>query len=57
MPLELTPKTYRVEGEVGRFEFLMYDAVDVRAIEEEVIRHHRDLFPRLPGNKNQIKRI
>lgn len=49
--LELIPKTYRVEGEVGRFEFLMYDAVDVRAIEEEVIRHHRDLFPRLPGKK------
>jgi hypothetical protein len=29
----------------------MYDAVDVRAIEEEVIKHHRDLFPRLPGKK------
>ena len=49
--MELTPKTYRVEGEVGRFSFLMYDAVDVRAIEEEVIRHHKDLFPRLPGKK------
>ena len=29
----------------------MYDLVDVRGIEEEVIRHHRDLFPRLPGKK------
>ena len=29
----------------------MYDAVDVRGIEEEVIRHHKDLFPRLPGKK------
>ena len=51
MPLELTTKTYRVEGEVGRFSFLMYDAVEVKAIGEEIIRKHRDLFPRLPGKK------
>jgi hypothetical protein len=29
----------------------MYDAVDVSGMPEEVIRHHRDLFPRLPGKK------
>ena len=36
---------------MGRFEFFMYDAVDVRGIPEEVIRHHKDLFARLPGKK------
>jgi hypothetical protein len=29
----------------------MYDLVDVSGIEEKVIKHHKDLFPRLPGKK------
>ena len=36
---------------MGRLEFLMYDLLDVSGIEEEVIRQHKDLFPRLAGKK------
>ncbi len=40
-----------MEGEVGRFEFLMYDVRDIRDIEGEVISKHRESFPLLPGKK------
>ncbi len=40
-----------MEGEVGRFEFLMYDVRDIREIEGEVISKHRESFPLLPGKK------